>query len=101
MFHLFFPAITMFTARLRKTGVRNKETTYMCQTFKFPADERHMIAFKPVIDNARVVHHMVVFGCRGDCKFSNHLPFYFHIKISMRYTREGHYVMNYEGYFKI
>lgn len=30
----------------------------------------HIVAFKPLIDNRRVMHHMIVFGCSDDTQES-------------------------------
>ena len=41
-----------------------KETTYQCQYFELPKDrDYHLIASEPYIDNANVMHHIVVKGC--------------------------------------
>ncbi|KAH9503097.1 DBH-like monooxygenase protein 2 [Bulinus truncatus] len=44
-----------------------KHTTYMCQVFRFedltPPGDYHLVAVKPVLNNADVIHHMVLFGC--------------------------------------
>ena len=46
------------------TKVPAEETTYMCQLVKLPDDqEYHMIGSKPAIDNDRVAHHIIVYGC--------------------------------------
>lgn len=55
--HLTFP----------KTRVPTKETTYMCLNKELPrSDDYHIIATKPSIDNAAVMHHIAVFGCRPE-----------------------------------
>jgi len=37
----------------------------MCQGFSLPSDkEYHLFAVKPVIDNAYVMHHTLVYGCK-------------------------------------
>ncbi|KAK6967850.1 Tyramine beta-hydroxylase [Biomphalaria glabrata] len=52
------------------TKVPAKETTYMCQIFDFEkmavADDYHVVAVEPVLDNKYVIHHMVLFGCRDN-----------------------------------
>ncbi len=46
------------------TPVPAQETTYMCKLFSLPADDEfHLIAYEPLIDNAYVMHHIVLFGC--------------------------------------
>ncbi|XP_053380508.1 uncharacterized protein LOC123546565 isoform X2 [Mercenaria mercenaria] len=58
--------VSIFNARLTNSGVpRNRETTYVCQAFEFPHKEQHIIAFKPIVINQQMVHHITVFGCRG------------------------------------
>jgi len=38
----------------------------MCQGFSLPSDkEYHLFAVKPVIDNAYVMHHTIVYGCKA------------------------------------
>ncbi|XP_067662438.1 tyramine beta-hydroxylase-like isoform X1 [Haliotis asinina] len=52
--------------KIPRTVVPDKETTYMCMTFDLDqSQEYHMIATKPEIDNADVIHHITLFGC-GD-----------------------------------
>ncbi|XP_060580835.1 DBH-like monooxygenase protein 2 isoform X1 [Ruditapes philippinarum] len=54
------------TVRFPETEVPNKETTYMCITFELPMDkEYHLVATEPVIDNADIMHHTLVYGCEG------------------------------------
>ncbi|XP_025104356.1 DBH-like monooxygenase protein 1 homolog [Pomacea canaliculata] len=50
------------------TPVPAKETTYMCSFFDFENDtaDFHIIATTPIINNSYVMHHMLLFGCRGD-----------------------------------
>lgn len=56
------------TFRFPKTPVPAEETTYMCAVFDFPERDGdfHMIATSPVLDNRQVMHHAVVFGCKGE-----------------------------------
>lgn len=55
------------------TAVPNVETTYICMTFDLPEDEdNHVVAFKPIIDKASVVHHMIIYGCGKDTDV--HMP---------------------------
>ncbi|XP_050408482.1 tyramine beta-hydroxylase [Patella vulgata] len=50
--------------RINLTSVPNKETTYICMTFDLPSDEEyHMIATKPIINESRVMHHMLLYAC--------------------------------------
>ncbi|KAK3607131.1 hypothetical protein CHS0354_036073 [Potamilus streckersoni] len=53
------------TFRLPVTTVPANATTYICMTFDLPSDkEYHLIAFEPVIDNANVMHHILLVGCQ-------------------------------------
>jgi len=50
-----------------RTLVPTQETSYLCQTFDIPNDkEYHMFATKPLIDNAYVMHHTLLYGCPAD-----------------------------------
>lgn len=50
-----------------RTLVPTQETSYLCQTFDIPNDkEYHMLATKPLIDNAYVMHHTILYGCPAD-----------------------------------
>ncbi|XP_050408479.1 uncharacterized protein LOC130010327 [Patella vulgata] len=50
--------------RMNLTSVPNKETTYMCMSFDLPSDEEyHLIASKPIINESKVMHHMLLFAC--------------------------------------
>ncbi len=43
------------------------ETRYQCQMLRFPSDkDYHLIAAEPFIDNANIMHHIVVRGCPND-----------------------------------
>ncbi|KAK3607129.1 hypothetical protein CHS0354_036070 [Potamilus streckersoni] len=54
------------TVRLPVTTVPANATTYMCMTFDLPSDkEYHLIAFEPVIDNANIMHHILLIGCQA------------------------------------
>ena len=42
----------------------------MCTHFHIPFDvDYHVIAWKPLIDNERVVHHVLLFGCHETGKY--------------------------------
>ncbi|KAK7094000.1 DBH-like monooxygenase protein 1 [Littorina saxatilis] len=46
----------------------NAMTTYTCQVIKIPVPmdtDVHAIAFRPLIDNKAVMHHMILFTCDG------------------------------------
>ena len=44
-----------------------KETTHQCQYLELPKDrDYHFIASEPYIDNANVMHHIVVRGCPNE-----------------------------------
>ena len=54
------------TFRMKPNKIPPKETTFQCQYFELPSDQDyHLIASKPYIDNANIMHHIVVYGC-GD-----------------------------------
>jgi hypothetical protein len=64
-----------YTAELRmhNYSVPVQETTYACQSFVFPgaeAGDAHAVAFYPRIDNAEVVHHILVHSCANDSYFN-------------------------------
>jgi hypothetical protein len=64
-----------YTAELLMSNysVPVQETTYACQSFEFPgagAGDAHAIAFYPRIDNAEVVHHILVHSCANDAYFN-------------------------------
>ncbi|XP_060566803.1 dopamine beta-hydroxylase-like isoform X1 [Ruditapes philippinarum] len=62
--------IKVVDVRLNKSSVPAVETTYMCQVLDLPVDkDYHLVAGKPFIDNADVMHHIVVYGCTDDAKF--------------------------------
>ena len=64
---LYFISSDLRTIDLRfpdSTRVPDAETTYACQVFALPdAEEYHLIANEPIIDNAYVVHHILLYGC--------------------------------------
>ncbi|KAH9508902.1 Tyramine beta-hydroxylase [Bulinus truncatus] len=42
-------------------------TTYVCMTYELPNDQDyHIVANQAIIDNADVLHHMLLYGCEGD-----------------------------------
>ena len=44
-----------------------KVTNYYCKTFLLPSDgDYHVIASDPILDNKRVIHHMILYGCKGN-----------------------------------
>ncbi|XP_048245120.1 tyramine beta-hydroxylase-like isoform X1 [Haliotis rufescens] len=55
------------TLRFPPTAVPAEETSYMCFTFELDMleedSEYHLIGSKPFIDNANVMHHIVITGC--------------------------------------
>ncbi|XP_046366878.2 tyramine beta-hydroxylase-like [Haliotis rufescens] len=61
------PDVINITLRFPPTQVPPEVTTYMCYTFDLdmlPAGvEYHLIATKPYIDNADIMHHTVLSGC--------------------------------------
>ena len=66
--HLHLPSgVFNKTFTFTKTQVPATETSYICQAFSSGfmnhTDEIHMIGSVPQIDNAQVMHHILVFGC--------------------------------------
>ncbi|XP_076456031.1 dopamine beta-hydroxylase-like [Babylonia areolata] len=54
------------TLRFPSTPVPSAETTYMCMTFDLPDDDVYdIVADQPFIDNAQVMHHMLLMSCEG------------------------------------
>jgi len=50
-----------------RTAVPAEETTYICQKYEIPSDKMyHLIATKPIIDNAYVMHHTILYGCPAE-----------------------------------
>ena len=56
--------------RFPTTEVPAEATSYFCQYF--PLDNipegtsEHVIGYEPVIDNAEIMHHTVVYGCKAE-----------------------------------
>jgi len=47
------------------TPVPTDETTYICQGFYLPNDTAyHIVGSTPIINNSRVIHHMLLYACR-------------------------------------
>ncbi|XP_025092690.1 dopamine beta-hydroxylase-like [Pomacea canaliculata] len=63
-------------ARLELTAVPAKETTYICKIFEFEdnANDYHLIATEPIINNSYILHHMVIFGCEDDVQTRSAYP---------------------------
>ncbi|XP_071153963.1 tyramine beta-hydroxylase-like [Mytilus edulis] len=58
------PDVKELTLRIPKTKVQHKGSRYICTHLHVPLDgDYHVIAVKPLIDNSRVIHHIVLFGC--------------------------------------
>ncbi|KAK7475437.1 hypothetical protein BaRGS_00033318, partial [Batillaria attramentaria] len=54
------------TLKLPPTRVPPSVTTYTCMLFRVPSDQSyHLVAAQPLLNNTRVVHHMLLFGCRN------------------------------------
>ncbi|XP_046545867.1 tyramine beta-hydroxylase-like [Haliotis rubra] len=74
---LTHPGVQKRVLRFPRTAVPANKTTYVCMTFDLDeSQDYHMIATKPEIDNADVMHHILCFGCHdgapvmsrpGDC----------------------------------
>jgi hypothetical protein len=47
--------------------VSNQQTQYFCKNFKYSElglkIESHAVKFQPIIDNARLLHHMIIYEC--------------------------------------
>jgi dopamine beta-monooxygenase len=45
----------------------NEHTQYICKNFKYSElglkEESHAVKFEPIIDNARMLHHMIIYEC--------------------------------------
>eukprot|EP00795_Rhopilema_esculentum_P007433 gene7433-13194_t len=53
--------------RFPRTKVPAQLTTYYCKTMTLPHDQDyHITATEPVLDNTKVIHHMLLYGCDGD-----------------------------------
>ncbi len=53
-----------------------QETTYFCKTFKLPSDrDYHIVASEAVLDNTKVIHHMIIRGCSEDIEIEKE-PFH-------------------------
>jgi len=58
------PDVRNLTIRFPRTKVPAQETSYVCFNFELPSDqEYHLIATEAIIDNANVMHHMVLSEC--------------------------------------
>jgi len=58
------------TIRIPLTAVPVQATTHYCMIFDFPQyGDYHMVATQPFLDNKKVIHHVLVFGCDNDSKF--------------------------------
>ena len=54
----------MLTLRMPRTKVQQNGSIYMNTHFHVTIKtDHHVIAWKPLIDNERVLHHIVLFGC--------------------------------------
>nr|KAG5695070.1 hypothetical protein BaRGS_032563 [Batillaria attramentaria] len=58
------PDVKNITLRYPITSVPNTETNYFCMTVDLPSDAPyHIVGVKPFIDNAEVMHHILLYGC--------------------------------------
>ncbi|XP_063403128.1 dopamine beta-hydroxylase-like isoform X2 [Mytilus trossulus] len=58
------PDVKELTLKIPKTKVQHKGSRYVCTHLHVPLDgDYHVIAVKPHVDNRRVVHHILLFGC--------------------------------------
>ncbi|CAH1784319.1 unnamed protein product [Owenia fusiformis] len=55
------------SVRFPPTQVPPTETNYYCMAVELPGDgDYHLIATSPIIDNAYVMHHIIMFGCKDE-----------------------------------
>ncbi|XP_069138147.1 dopamine beta-hydroxylase-like [Argopecten irradians] len=65
------PDVLDIAVRYPSTQVPAEETTYMCMNFALPADrDYHVIADKGLIDNAFVMHHLLIYACSPEVELS-------------------------------
>lgn len=58
---------TAITFRPKPWEVPAQETSYTCHMFEYPSDDSyHVVAFEPIIDQFRTLHHIAVFACEDD-----------------------------------
>ena len=63
-FFFLIEAVKMLTLRMPRTKVQQNGSIYMNTYFHLPIKtDHHIIAWKPLIDNERVIHHIVLLGC--------------------------------------
>ena len=61
---IYMTDVKKFPMLVDRMKVPARETTYMCQFFKFPTDATYdVIASEPIIENTATAHHLVVLGC--------------------------------------
>ncbi|XP_078324642.1 DBH-like monooxygenase protein 2 homolog [Crassostrea virginica] len=65
-----------FDVKFPKRKVPAQETTYTCIIVEVPeVEDHHMVANKPLIDNEKVVHHLLVYGCGGKVRRKLNTPY--------------------------
>jgi dopamine beta-monooxygenase len=63
------PGVLNYTLRFPVTPIPTKETTYICHSLALPWESvADMIAFEPIIDNAVILHHMMVLATNEEPK---------------------------------
>ncbi|GFN79647.1 DBH-like monooxygenase protein 1 [Plakobranchus ocellatus] len=51
----------------REIEIPPRKTNYFCMTFDLPKDQDYfLIGDEPIIDNAELLHHILVYGCTHD-----------------------------------
>lgn len=63
------PDVKSSEYRLAPTDVPAEETSYYCKYFDLDIPEgtkEHVIAYEPIIDNAEIMHHAIIYGCRPE-----------------------------------
>ncbi|KAL4218745.1 DBH-like monooxygenase protein 1 [Mactra antiquata] len=58
------PDVKNLTMRFPKSKIDPIVTNYMCMVYDLPSEgDFHLVATTPNVDNAGIVHHMILFGC--------------------------------------
>jgi len=60
--------------QMSNTRVTNESTQYTCKNFKLSdfgmLEPNDAVLFKPIIDNAQMLHHLILFSCAGNLNTS-------------------------------
>jgi len=61
---LDLPTTKNITLKFPRTAIPRTETTYICMGYRLPTDMKyHAIGMKPLVDNSKMLHHMLLYGC--------------------------------------